>query len=266
MRDQRAIGNDWSRAMFGGDFYLSPSSSPDLPSISLVFVESAEGNTVARNPAALGGGDTDKHVVYEGLSRVAADAVMAGAATIRGGQMFFSVWREELVELRHSLGLPRHPIQIVATLRGVDLDTALLFNTPDLRVIVVTLAAVSDAMHRALSVRPWITTMAMHDATGIVSALRRIRELGVATISCIGGRTLARQMMRAGVVQDLYLTSSAQSGGEPNTPLSAAPIRGRTVLTKRGTGRDEGIRFTHTRLLPHDDDFEHLRPELAGDE
>ena len=30
-------------------------------------------------PSSLGGGDADKHLIYEGLSRVAADAVLAGA-------------------------------------------------------------------------------------------------------------------------------------------------------------------------------------------
>src|SRR3712207_8639295 len=53
------------------------------------------------------GGATDKHVIYEGLSRVAADAVLAGAGTVRGAQLIFSVWHPELVALRSGVGLPR---------------------------------------------------------------------------------------------------------------------------------------------------------------
>src|SRR6267378_407864 len=79
-----AIGNDWTRRMFDGPFYLSPSRDEGLPSTSLAFVRSREGNTVAENPSLLGGGEADKHVIYEGLSRVAADAVLSGAETIRG--------------------------------------------------------------------------------------------------------------------------------------------------------------------------------------
>jgi len=52
-----------------------------------VFVQSRDGNTGARDPSSLGGGDTDKHLIYEGLSRVASDAVVAGAETIRGGNI-----------------------------------------------------------------------------------------------------------------------------------------------------------------------------------
>ena len=69
-----------------------------------MFVQSLDGNTVADDPSDLGGGDTDKHLIYEGLSRVAADAVMAGAATVAGGKIVFSVWHPELVRLRSALG------------------------------------------------------------------------------------------------------------------------------------------------------------------
>ena len=82
-----AIGNAWSRAMFGGLFYLSNPSSADLPATNLVFVQSRDGNTVASDPASFGGGEADKHLIYEGLSRVAADAVLAGSRTISDGHV-----------------------------------------------------------------------------------------------------------------------------------------------------------------------------------
>lgn len=116
------IGNEWSRALFGGPFYRSPPRSPEFPATSLVFVQSRDGNTGASDPSTLGGGETDKHLIYEGLSRVAVDAVLAGAETIRGGDIVFSTWHPELVRLRESLGLRRHPIQIVATLRGLSFE------------------------------------------------------------------------------------------------------------------------------------------------
>src|SRR6185295_18839222 len=134
-------GNAWSRSFFDGAFYLSTAApARDVPAASLVFVQSREGNTVAKNPSALGGGEADKHLIYEGLSRVAADAVLGGHATLRDGDLMLSIWHPELVALRTELGLPRHPIQIVATLHGVDLDNGLMFNLPELRVMLVTVA------------------------------------------------------------------------------------------------------------------------------
>ena len=79
----------------------------------------SDGNTGAADPSTLGGGRDRQALIYEGLSRVAADAVLSGAETLRGGDMVLSVWHPELVALRRSLGLPRHPVQVVATLRGL---------------------------------------------------------------------------------------------------------------------------------------------------
>jgi riboflavin biosynthesis pyrimidine reductase len=88
--------------------------------MSVVFVQSVDGNTEVDDPSALGGGETDKHVIYEGLSRVSADAVMAGANSVRHGTVVFSVWHPELVALRRTFGKPRHPVQIVVTSSGAD--------------------------------------------------------------------------------------------------------------------------------------------------
>jgi hypothetical protein len=69
------IESTWTRAFFDGPFYASRPADHRLPATSLVFVQSRDANTGAPDPSALGGGDTDKHLVYEGLSRVAARAV-----------------------------------------------------------------------------------------------------------------------------------------------------------------------------------------------
>ncbi len=246
--DQRAVGNSWSRERFGGPFFVSPPASPNRPSTGLVFVESRDGNTVAANPSDLGGGETDKHVVYEGLSRVAADAVLAGAETIRGGRVVFSVWHPELVALRQSLGLPRHPIQVVATLRGVDIHDGLLFNVPELHVVVITVPEWADTLRSAIEARPWIDTIVMESPRRLDAALAELHGMGVNVLSCVGGRTLASQMLEAGLVDDLYLTRAPKEGGVPNTPLSTKPIRGTTILRKRGTGTDAGVTFEHVRV------------------
>jgi hypothetical protein len=143
--DVISIGNAWTRRLFDGPFYVSASPSNEVPSTSLVFVRSRDGNTGAADPSSLGGGEADKHLIYEGLSRVAADAVMAGAETVRGG------------------------------------------------------------------------------------------------------RTIARQLIDAGLIQDLYLTTSAKDGGEPGTPLYPRPLEGELVVRKRGTGPNEGVIFEYLR-------------------
>lgn len=243
-----AIGNAWSRALFDGPFYLSPPCDPRRPACSLVFVQSADGNTVTRDPASLGGGDTDKHVVYEGLSRVAADAVLAGAETVRGGDVVFSVWHEQLVAVRASLGRPRHPTQIVTTLRGLDLDRHLLFNVPELAVVLVTLGATADEMRAALERRPWISVVTVTAPQDLPHAFEQLRAMGIARISCIGGRTLAGHLLDAGLVEEVYLTTGTRQGGAPGTPMYAKPWRCRVLVRKHGTGPEAGVVFEH--VLP----------------
>jgi riboflavin biosynthesis pyrimidine reductase len=242
------IGNAWSRSMFGGLFYVSPPAGPDVPSANLVFVQSREGNTVAHDPASLGGGLADKHVIYEGLSRVAVDGILAGSRTIANGGPVLSLWRPELVALRAAMALPRHPVQIVATLHGVALERGMMFNVPALRVILITVASGADAMREALKSRAWITPVVMDAPDRLPDAFRELRRLGIERLSCIGGRTLAGPLLDAGLIQDVYLTTGTRSGGEPGTPLYDKPLHGREVVRKIGTGPDTGVVFEHISL------------------
>jgi len=242
------IGNFWSRSMFGGLFYVSPPATRDLPSANLVFVQSRDGNTVTHDPASLGGGRADKHVIYEGLSRVAVDGILAGARAIASGGLVLSVWRPELVALRAAMDLPRHPVQIVATLHGIALEQGMMFNVPELRVMLITVASGADAMRDALTSRPWITPIVMDTPDDLRGAFGELRRLGIERLSCIGGRTLAKPLLDAGLLQDVYLTTGTNSGGEPGTPLYDKPLHGREVVRKNGTGADAGVVFEHIVL------------------
>lgn len=209
------IGNDWTRTYYDGPFHLFDLPA-DRPAVSLVFVQSRDGNTAADNPSDLGGGPTDKHLIYEGLSRVAADGVLAGASTV-GRSVFFTVKHPQLVSLRRELGLPRHPAQIVLSEEGRIDFTSRVFSTPDVPVFLLA----GDQCVRRCSMevqrRPWITMVATRgDLAATLTTLRR--EHGIHRISAVGGRTAATSLVDAGLVQDIHLTTSAIEAGEPNTP------------------------------------------------
>jgi len=243
-----AIGNAWSRLLFDGDFYLSRPPDPGRAACNLVFVQSKDGNTGAKNPSTLGGGNTDKHLIYEGLSRVAADAVLAGAETIRRGEIILSVWHPELVRLRESIGKPRHPVQIVATLQGMDLEHGLLFNLPQIRVILITVASCARLMGDRVAERPWITPLVMDKPEDLPHAFEQLRELGITHVSAIGGRKIAAQLVDARLVQDVYLTTSPRPGGEPDTPMYPGSLKGAVVVRKWGTDGESGVTFEHIKL------------------
>jgi len=245
----RAIGSAWTERLFDGPFYLSPLPER-LPACHLVFVQSLDGNTGARDPQTLGGGETDKHLIYEGLARVPVDAVLVGSSTVRGGNVVFSVWHPELVRLRHALGQPRHPVQIVATRRGVLIDRELLYNIPSLRLILLTAPGGIAVMRQALAERPWVTPLVVDTGNTLIDAFEELRKMGVQRISAVGGRNLAAELIDAGLVQDLYLTTSPVAGGEPGTPMYSRPLNLQTVVRKRGTLHEAGVVFEHSVLRP----------------
>jgi riboflavin biosynthesis pyrimidine reductase len=240
------IGTAWSREYFGGPFYLFAAPA-DRPAISLVFVQTRDGNTGAPNPEDLGGGPTDKELLYEGLSRVAADAVLAGASSV-GHSAFFTVKHPELVALRLELGLPRHPAQMVVSKDGkFDLD-ARVFTTPDVRVFLLAGDACIKKVADEIARRPWITLVPTNDDLCATFARLR-RDHGLGRISAVGGRITATSLVDAGLAQDIYLTTSPIAGGEPHTPwyVGTHPPQLEPIVKKR---EDAGapILFDHLAI------------------
>ncbi|HEV8317601.1 MAG TPA: dihydrofolate reductase family protein [Vicinamibacterales bacterium] len=242
------VGNVFTRRLFDGWFFHSAvAPMSEVPIVSVVFVQSLEGHTGADDPGTLGGGDTDKHVIYEGLSRVDANGVLAGATTAREDDLVFSVWHPELVALRGALGRPRHPAQIVVTGRGeLNMDRALMFNEPSLRTIVLAATASAPRLRDRLRDKPWVEVVDAGEPLDAVRGMRELHARGIGVLSVVGGRRTATWLLRAGVVSDLYVTTSSLSGGEPGTPLyDGPPLMKRLVLEKRGRRREAGVRFEH---------------------
>ena len=245
----QGLGNAWTLDRFDGPFYESASHDSLLPAVNTVFVRSADGNTGTDNPMELGGGLSDKHLIYEGLSSVHADAIITGASTIRSDQIVMAIWHPELVALRTSLGLPRYPVQVVATRSGdLEIESSLLYNVPELRVFILTEDRGAQALEPYTSRRPWIQVLSAGAESDIVAGLKELRaQHGVMRMSSIGGRTLATQLIDAGVIQDIYLTTSPKPGGEPHTPFytGATPLKTKLIVRKAGRDEETGVLFEH---------------------
>jgi riboflavin biosynthesis pyrimidine reductase len=242
------LGNDWSRGLFDGNFYrCADPSAADVPVNSLVFVQSRSGNTIAAEPSVLGGGETDLHLVYEGLSRVDADAVLAGAGTARARELVFSIWHPELVRLRLARGRRRHPAQVVVTDRGdLRFDDGLMFLEPELRVFVITRSGTVDAVRRRVAERPWIEVLDAGEPLSLVRGMRDLRRRGIDVVSSVGGARTATSLLDEGLVTDVYLTTSAIEAGEPNSPYyNGPPLALERVVLKEGRGIETGVVFEH---------------------
>ena len=247
----QGIGNAWSRLHYGGEFGLV-GASRSRTAASLVFIQTKNGNTGGSNPGAFGGGATDQHLIYEGLSRVAADAVLAGAGSVHR-TAFFSVWHPELIALRALLGLRRHPAQIVVSKRGrVDVG-ALLFNVPTVPVFLIAGDECIARHEPALRMRPWVRLIPMTgDDLGPAFEALRVEE-GIQRISAIGGRVTATQLVDAGLIQDIYLTTTSLEGGEPGTPwyCGADSPQLETITSKGWHENGSRVVFEHFLITGH---------------
>jgi riboflavin biosynthesis pyrimidine reductase len=241
------IGNDWSREHYDGPFHVFAAPA-HAPAISLVFVQTRDGNTGADNPADLGGGPTDKHLLYEGLSRVAADGVLAGASSV-GKSVFFTVNHPEMIALRLALGFPRHPAQMVLSNDGHFDLAARLFTTPDVPVFLLAGDRCVAKFADEVATRPWITMIPI--GGDLPAAFARLRhEHGIGRISAVGGRVTATTLVDAGLVQDIYLTTTAIEGGEPDTPWYVGKRLPRllAIARKREVVETNPIRFDHLAI------------------
>jgi riboflavin biosynthesis pyrimidine reductase len=246
------IGSEWTRQLFDGPFYQSARpAQPGLPIVNLVFVRSREGNTIADNPQLLGGGHTDKHVIYEGLSRVDADAVLSGAITARSRSLVLSVWHPELVKLRLSRGKPRHPMQVIVTSAGdLHFDEGLMFQEAGLRSCLIAPSSALSRLRARASRAPWVDIIDAGEPLSMRRGLEQLAERGVQVVTAIGGRRTSQSLLEERTVADLYLTTSPIFAGQPETPFYTGPdLPARLVVEKRGTGPEEGVRFEHFQVV-----------------
>jgi dihydrofolate reductase len=79
-------------------------------------------------------------------------------------------------------------------------------------------------------------------------AFVQLRAHGVERISCVGGHSLATQLIDAGLVQDVYLTTAPKPGGAVGTPMYPRPLNASLVVRKAGSGVERGVVFEHLTL------------------
>ncbi|HTM04644.1 MAG TPA: dihydrofolate reductase family protein [Vicinamibacterales bacterium] len=248
--DLIALRSEWTDGLFGGPFFRSADGTqPGLPVVNLVFVQSRNGNTIAADPSDLGGGATDKHLVYEGLSRIDADAVLAGATTAGSRSLVLSIWHPQLVALRLARGKPRHPRQVVVTATGdLPLEDGLMFAMPELGACLIASTRIVPELRRRLAGKPWVDIIDAGEPLSMVHGLQQLHDRGIRVVSAIGGRRTAQALLEARTIADLYLTTSAIDAGVPNTPFYTGPsLPLDLVVEKAGRGIEAGVRFHHYR-------------------
>jgi riboflavin-specific deaminase-like protein len=201
---------------------LAAAEHPDRPHVLLNMVSTADGRTTLGGRSGSISGPADR-ALFHGL-RMAVDAVMAGAATVRAERYGRIVPDASRRQLRVERGLSAEPLACVVSGRlALDGDIPLLAD-PAARVVILTSSAASLPESTAAEIH---YIRAERDGLlDLPAALAELRErFGVRTLLCEGGPHLNAQLLAAGLVDELFLSlAPVLAGGDTDgNPARANP-------------------------------------------
>jgi riboflavin biosynthesis pyrimidine reductase len=190
-----------------------PATGPaHRPYLILNMVSTADGRATVGGRSGPIGNRADRKL-FHGLRGV-ADAVMAGAGTVRAERYGRIVPDEGRRRARVARGLSAEPLACIVSGR-LELSGDLpLLAEPAARVAILTPSAASLPEHAAHVdyIRP-----SREGLLDLPAALAELRErFAVGTLLCEGGPHLNAQLLAAGLVDELFLClSPLLAGGDP---------------------------------------------------
>ncbi len=179
--------------------------------LMLNMVSTADGRATLAGRSGAISSRADR-ALFHGL-RMAVDAVLVGAGTVRSERYGRMIADRSQRDERRARGLPEEPLACIVSGRldlGVDVG---LLAEPGARVAIVTSSAAS-LPGCAASVE--YVRAGAGGALDLAAALRELRDrFDVHTVLCEGGPHLGYQLLAAGLLDELFLTvSPTLAGGE----------------------------------------------------
>ena len=242
----------------------------ERPTVIANFVSSVDG-VVALGPSepAAGGGeisgfsDADRYMMA--LLRGLADVVIVGAGTVRVGSRHrwtadylqpalapaFAAWRGEL-------WLSAQPTLIVVTASGNINPAHPGLSAPDVPVIVATTPAGASRLgSRPLPANMKVEAVGSEDRVPAGAILELARATGARLALCEGGPHLFGELLRARLIDELFLTLAPQLIGRDSQAHRLALIEGTSfgeghgrwskLLAVRRAGDDVFLRYRFER-------------------
>jgi riboflavin-specific deaminase-like protein len=144
---------------------------------------------------------------------------MVGAGTLRAENYGRLVRKPERREARERAGLAPDPLAVIVSGR-LDLPADLpLLHEPEQDVLVATF---SD---RELEGSSSIDYLRFDDgAVDMRGLLHELHDRGIRSVLCEGGPTLNAELLRAGVVDELFHCLAPTLAGEPDAPTMVSGV------------------------------------------
>jgi len=205
---------------------LGDLAPPERPYLVLNMVATLDGKAALSGRTAGIGSPADRELFHH--LRTQADAVMAGAGTLRAERYGRIVRDPALRDKRTREGLERDPLACVVSASLDGLAEIPLLAVPEQRVAVLT-GPSGELPPREAPVE-YVRASPAGDDGGEVdlrAALGRLRaEWGVRSVLCEGGPTLNAGLLRAGLVDELFLSLAPKlaSGADALTIVAGAEL------------------------------------------
>jgi riboflavin-specific deaminase-like protein len=198
--------------------------------VALNMIASVDGRIAVGGRSAPLGSPADRALFH--ALRARADAVMAGAGTVRIERYGPIVRRAEVRERRRAEGLPAQPLAVIVS-RSLSIDPSVpLLADPDSTVVVITPAG--GELQGCAARIEYVRTATLRDG------LAELRErFGVRRILCEGGPSLNGSLAREGLIDELFLaiapllvgdTEGARAIVENGAPGTPVPLELRALL------------------------------------
>lgn len=214
-----------AQAIYGD--WRAPAAT-ERPYVYSNFVMSHDGRVSFSIPGAIGGGAVSGGSAHDrwlmGLLRARADAVLVGDNTLRlepehiwTPEGIFPAEAGAYAAWRAAEGRSAQPLHVFASHDGAIPAEAAVFARAELRCLIVsTQAGVEQARAR---LRPYPTVGYLplgHESVDLNRLMRVLRaDYGVCMLLCEGGPTLFGSLVKAGEIDDLFLTLSPLFIGNP---------------------------------------------------
>jgi riboflavin-specific deaminase-like protein len=197
------------------DLSAPPGTGDGRPRVLLNMVSTLDGRASLSGRSARVSGPADR-ALFHGL-RSAVDGVLVGAGTVRAERYGRMISALETREARLRRGLPAEPLACVVSGRLVLEADIPLLGEPEAHVVLITSSEASLPESSGPAAR---VDYIRAGGGGEIDLHMALDELGkrfrIRTLLCEGGPHLARQMISAGLIDELFLSlSPTLAAGEP---------------------------------------------------
>ncbi len=197
---------------------LAGLAGEDRPYTVCNFVASADGKATSNGRTAGLTGEAD-HAIFH-LLRTQVDALLVGTGTLAIERYRPPIRNPQLARIRIDEGRAAQPLAVVVSRTGAVPFDIPLFADPDVHVALyapattVVPAGAARVTHHPLAA----------DGGELVTVMGSLRrDHGVRSVLCEGGPILFGSLLRARLVDELFLTISPVLVGGGELPITAGP-------------------------------------------